>query len=86
MPASKMVTRSSGEKVHLELGEVDRLRGRVTISIPGYNACFTFCRSGSGTTLLNRAVITEGEAIVHVSRPVFAAMKQWAISVLNARR
>lgn len=89
--ATKEVTRrSNGQKVMLQLSGVDRQRQLVAIEIKEYNARFTFRRLGDKVDIILREQAdntnSADKPLLHVSRTVYAAMTQWAASILHDER
>lgn len=91
--AQRTVTRSNGVLVELKLNPVSNFRDRVVINIPKqpYNARFTFVRKVSGRNpwveLVTREILDPNqESLLHVSKPVFYGMAEWACAILNAKR
>lgn len=82
--ASRIVTRSGGEKVEIKFGSV--IGSEITLLIPAYNARFTLTNVGGRVQITERFAIDQAvEAITHVRRSVHASMIQWAASVLRDR-
>jgi hypothetical protein len=75
------------------LDEVSNFRENVVINIrqAPYNGQFTFIRKTKNRScwveLITREILDVGEeSLLHVSKPVFYGMAEWACAILNAKR
>jgi len=75
------------------LDKISDYRDNVVINIPEqpYNGQFTFVRKERGRSrwveLVTREILEIGEeSLLHVSKPVFYGMAEWACAILNAKR
>lgn len=79
--------KSNGEMVIAKLEGVAPDRREVKISIPAYNAIFTFTMGDNFAVLTNRQDINpRKKSIKHVSRTVYQKMAQWAWAILTDPR